>query len=163
MSSAGDLSTGPLHIDVTELVSKIGLALPSSRWLRVEQPRIDGFADATDDHQWIHVDPKRAQRGPYGTTVAHGFLTMSLIAPLLKDMLKVEGASAAFNYGLDRVRFPAPVHCGARIRSSGQILGAEPTRGGVRLRIQLTIEIENQPKPACACELIIFYGIADAE
>ncbi|MBS4754534.1 MaoC family dehydratase [Nocardioides sp. zg-ZUI104] len=147
-----------MAIRVEDLPEKAGAQLPSSGWLQVEQDRITDFADATDDHQWIHVNPERAQSGPYGTTVAHGFLTLSLVAPLLKQMLRVEGATSAFNYGLEKVRFPSPVTRGARIRGTGRIIAADVTEAGVRLRLGLSVEVEDQAKPACVLELIVLYS-----
>jgi acyl dehydratase len=154
---------GPLSVKVDELHLCVGHDLPTSRWLRIEQSRIDAFAEATDDWQWIHVDTERAQTGPYGTTVAHGFLTLSLVAPLLKDMLRVDGAVGSFNYGLEGIRFPAPVRCGDRIRAAGRLAAADVVRSGVKGRLALTIEIEGQPTPACALELIILYRVPGAE
>lgn len=150
----------PLRISARDLATAVGAVLPPSRWLQVEQPRIGLFADATEDRQWIHVDAERAKSGPYGVTVAHGFLTLSLIAPMLRDMLRVEDVAGAFNYGVERLRFPAAVRCGDQIRASGFLAEAVEKAAGMQVRLRLTIEIEGQKKPACVFDLIILYTFA---
>ncbi|MEO3825480.1 MaoC family dehydratase [Actinomadura sp. B10D3] len=133
-----------------DLKSLAGASLGTSRWLEVDQDRINAFADATGDHQWIHVDPERAKKGPFGGPIAHGYLTLSLVIPLWTELLDVTGVTTKVNYGLDRVRFPAPVPAGARIRLSGT-LGevSDVAGGGVQVAVDLVVEIENGGKPAC--------------
>ncbi len=126
----------------------------TSDWVEITQDRIDKFADATDDHQWIHVDPERARSGPFGTTIAHGFLTLSLIPSLAGSLTKIEGIRMGINYGLNRVRFPSPVKVGSRIRAQSKNLSVEDVDGGVQVINQVTIEVEGQDKPACVAETV---------
>ena len=125
-----------------------------SDWLTIEQPRIDTFADATDDHQWIHVDPQRAADGPYGATIAHGYLTLSLVNRFLPEIIDVQGISMGVNYGCEKVRFPAAVPVGSRIRGSGEVVSAEEVKGGVQVVVRMTIEIEGGDRPACVIDTI---------
>lgn len=149
----------PLRIPLSGLVDAVGSELGPGPWLQVDQQRIDTFADATDDHQWIHTDPERAAQGPFGATVAHGYLTLSLVAPLLDALVVVDGAAMGVNYGLDRVRFPAPVTAGSRVRAGAVLAEVRPVGGGVQARFDVTIEIEHGAKPACiATVLCRFYG-----
>jgi acyl dehydratase len=146
-------------IDLTALEGMSGHDLGVSEWLLIDQARIDRFADATDDHQWIHVDPRRAADGPFGATVAHGYLTLSLVIPLLTQLLVVERRRLAVNYGLNKVRFPSPVRAGSRIRLAGTIAKvSRVSADGVELAIDLTVELEGSPKPACAAQSVMrFY------
>jgi acyl dehydratase len=132
---------------------EVGQELGPSRWLEVEQERIDAFAEATEDRQSIHVDPELAAQGPFGTTVAHGFLTLSLLIPLWNDVYEHEGIG--INYGLNRVRFPAPVPSGSRIRASFRVDSLDEIPGGAQAGITGTIEVEGQEKPACVAELLL--------
>lgn len=125
-----------------------------SDWLQVTQDRINQFADATGDHQWIHVDPERAKAGPFGTTIAHGFLTLSLIPALSGTLVKVEGLRMGINYGLNKVRFPSPVRVGSRVRAVSKNISVEDVEGGVQVVNQVTMEIEGQEKPACVAETV---------
>jgi acyl dehydratase len=125
--------------------------------MTVDQARILTFADATDDWQWIHVDADRASAGPYGTTIAHGFLTLSLAPRFVPELLVVDGVSMVVNYGLERVRFPSPVPVGARIRGVGKLSGAVEVRGCVQATVALTVEIDGSSKPACVAELVFRY------
>lgn len=147
----------PLRVAFAELPGTVGVPLGPSRWVQVDQSRIDLFAAATNDYQWIHVDRERAQAGPYGGTIAHGFLTLSLIAPMLKDILVVEDVAGALNYGLERVRFPSAVPAGREVRARGSIKAAEPTAAGMRVVLALVIEVHEQEKPACVFDLVILY------
>jgi acyl dehydratase len=131
-----------------------GKELGASDWLEVTQERIDKFADATGDHQWIHVDRERAKAGPFGTTIAHGFLTLSLIPSLAGSLTKVEGVRMGINYGLNKVRFPSPVKAGSRVRALSRNLSVEAVDGGLQMVNQVTIEIEGQDKPACVAETV---------
>jgi acyl dehydratase len=136
-----------------------GLELGPSSWLEITQDRINGFADATDDHQWIHVDPERAAQGPFGTTIAHGYLTLSLLVPFSYELLAVEGVSMGINYGVNRVRFPAPVPVGSRLRARFRLDEVTEVDGGVQVTANATVEREGQEKPVCAAELVFrFYG-----
>jgi len=143
------------EITVAELAEAKDLDLGATPWQKVEQARVDGFADATDDHQWIHVDPERAADGPFGGTIAHGYLTLSLVPSLLKKLMTITDHGRGTNYGLEKVRFTAPVPVGAEIRLSATIPGA--TRrddGGVQYRVALRIEINGQERPALVGETI---------
>jgi len=126
-----------------------------SDWLSIEQGRIDEFARATDDPQWIHIDPVRAADGPFGTTIAHGFLTLALVVPLFEQALPpLEGYRLTVNYGLNRVRFPAPVPSGSRIRARFVVEDVEEVSGGEQARVSATIERETQEKPVCVAEAL---------
>ena len=130
-----------------------GQELGPSRWLEVTQERIEAFADATDDHQWIHVDPERAAQGPFGRTIAHGYLTLSLLIPLWTDVYRHDGTG--INYGLNRLRFPAPVPSGSRIRARFRVEAVEDVPGGAQATIAATVECDAQEKPVCAAELVL--------
>jgi acyl dehydratase len=140
------------------LEKAVGQRLGESAWLEVTQDRVDLFADATDDHQWIHVDPERARGGPFGAPIAHGYLTLSLVSRFLPEIVEVKGISMGVNYGVDRVRFPAPVKVGARIRGVGELLEAERQKdGSVQAKVRVTVEIEGGAKPACVAETLSRY------
>jgi len=134
---------------VADLDALIGTHLGSSSWVDVDQSRIDTFADATGDHQWIHVDPERAKDGPFGTTIAHGYLTLSLLIPLWTELLDVREVSTKVNYGLDKVRFPAPVPVGSKVRASATLASVEQIAGGVQIIIDAVIERDGGSKPVC--------------
>jgi acyl dehydratase len=138
----------------SELSAAVGQELGVSDWLEIDQKRIDLFADATGDHQWIHVDPARAKDGPFGTTIAHGYLTMSLGPVLLPQVVTVGGFSMALNYGLNKLRFPAPVPVGSKVRLSADLLEVEDVAGGVQVTYRLTFEVDGQDKPACVAEAV---------
>jgi acyl dehydratase len=142
---------------VEELRAAVGEDLGTSSWITVDQKRIDLFADATDDHQWIHVDPERAATGPFGRTVAHGFLTVALLPAFGWDTFTVEGVSMTVNYGMNKVRFPAPVPVGSRVRGHSKLLDVTDVNGGVAATIGGTVEIEDSPKPACVAEVVLRY------
>jgi acyl dehydratase len=139
------------------LLSAAGRDLGQSQWLEITQERIQQFADATGDHQWIHVDVERAKTGPFGAPIAHGFLTLSLTSLFLPELLSVEKISMGVNYGMNRVRFPSPVRVGSRIRGVGKLLAAEEIKNGVQATIEITVEIEGEPKPACVVEFLARY------
>ncbi|KQY50992.1 MULTISPECIES: MaoC family dehydratase [unclassified Nocardioides] len=144
-----------LEITVAELAEAKDLDLGSSPWRRLEQTRIDTFADATDDHQWIHVDPERAADGPFGGTIAHGYLTLSLVPSMLKQLMTITDHGRGTNYGLEKVRFTAPVPVDAEIRLSASIPeGTRRPDGGVQYRVALTIEINGQERPAMVGESV---------
>ena len=125
-----------------------------SDWLEITQDRIDKFADATGDHQWIHVDPERAKDGPFGACIAHGYLTQSLVNMFLPQIVEVRGVSMGVNYGADKLRFPAPVPVGSRIRGGGELLKVEEVKGGVQTTIRVTVEIEGSERPGCVIDTI---------
>jgi len=137
-----------------DLLGKEGTPLGASEWLQIDQHRINLFAEATGDHQWIHVDPERAAEGPFGATIAHGYLTLSLANLFLPQLMTVENVSMGVNYGCEKVRFPAPVPVGSRIRGSGEIISAEEVKGGVQVVVRVTIEIEGSDRPACVIDTI---------
>ncbi|MEU5248161.1 MaoC family dehydratase [Streptomyces asoensis] len=142
-----------------ELKKLAGSDLGTSEWIEVTQERIDTFADATGDHQWIHVDPERAAAGPFGAPIAHGYLTLSLFIPLFTALLVVQGVTTKVNYGLNKVRFPSPVKAGSRIRLVGRLSAVEDVPGGVQITVDGAIEIEGGAKPAAVLQsLSRFYA-----
>lgn len=140
---------------VDEVVHAVGTTLGESAWLEITQEQVNQFADATGDHQWIHVDVDRAAKGPYGGTIAHGYLTLSLIARFGDELFKVDGVTAKLNYGVNKVRFPAPVPVGARVRAGASIANAVQTPVGVQVSLNWVIELENSTKPACVAETVV--------
>jgi acyl dehydratase len=144
---------------LAELASLEGADLGFSGYLEITQERVNTFADATDDHQWIHVDPERAKEGPFGGPIAHGFLTLSLAIPLWAELLDVTDSGTKVNYGLDRVRFVSPVHVGARIRMSAVVATVTEVRDGWQVGVDQVIEVEGGTKPAVvAHSLYRFYA-----
>ncbi|GLR66066.1 MaoC family dehydratase [Acidocella aquatica] len=139
------------------LLGTEGMKLGPTDWLTIDQKRIDGFAEVTGDKQWIHVDSERARTGPFGTTIAHGYLTLSLVNLFLPEMVEVRNFSSGVNIGLDRVRFLAPVPCGARLRGVGEILTVEEMKGAIQSIVRVTVEIEGAQKPACIADTISRY------
>jgi acyl dehydratase len=139
------------------LGGRVGEDLGAGDWMEVTQDRVDGFADLTEDHQWIHQAGERAIAGPFGGPIAHGFLTLSLLTPLSGDVVKTltEGTRMIINYGFDRVRFVSPVRVGTRIRAHGKLTEATPVEGGVQAKIEFTIEVENTDRPAVVAEQLI--------
>jgi acyl dehydratase len=143
--------------NLDEVQAGVGRHLGHSDWLEITQERIDTFAEATGDHQWIHVDAKRAADGPFGTTIAHGYLTLSLSNLFLPQIVDVQGISMGINYGVNKVRFPAPVPVGSRVRAGAELAAADPIPGGLQTTIVITIEIEGGDKPACVIEALSRY------
>jgi acyl dehydratase len=141
--------------NLSQLSSAVGEELGTSDWVTIEQERIDQFAEATGDHQWIHVDPERAKTGPFGTTIVHGYLTLSLLPMLTWQIYDVRGISGALNYGLDKVRFPSPVPVGSRVRASATLTSFDEVPGGGQAIVTCTIEIEDAAKPACVAATIV--------
>jgi len=137
-----------------DLQAWVGQEIGCSDWLRIEQDRIDLFAQATGDHQWIHTDPARAVAGPFGAPVAHGYLTLSLLPVLFETAFAIDDVRMGVNYGLNRVRFANPVRVGSRVRGRFQLLSFEPLEGGAQMTVQATIELEGQSKPACVAETV---------
>ena len=140
-----------------DLIGQEGTALGPTDWLTIDQERVDGFAKVTGDHQWIHVDVERAKAGPFGGTIAHGYLTMSLVNFFLPDLVEVCGFAHAVNVGADRLRFLAPVPVGGRIRGVGEIVTVEEIKGAIQSVVRVTIEIEGQDKLACVVDTISRY------
>jgi len=139
---------------LTDLQPLVGQELGVSEWVSVDQKRIDQFAEATGDHQWIHIDPVRAAAGPFKTTVAHGFLTLSLLPEMSASAFEVRDTRMGVNYGLNRVRFPAPVPSGSRLRGRFKLLSYEPIEGGAQMVVEVTMEREGSPKPVCVAESV---------
>lgn len=139
------------------LIGSEGTRLGPSEWLLIDQERVNGFAEVTGDHQWIHVDEERAKAGPFGGTIAHGYLTMSLVNYFLPQLIEVRGFAHAVNVGADKLRFLAPVKVGARIRGVGEIVSAEEIKGAIQSVVRVTVEIENAEKPACIVDTISRY------
>jgi acyl dehydratase len=137
-----------------ELEPALGQTFGPTEWLVIDQDRINKFADATGDHQWIHVDVEKAKTGPFGSTVAHGFLTLSLTNLFLPQLIEVRGISMGINYGLNKIRFPAVVPAGSRIRGKGELISVENQKGAVQSIMRITVEVEGNPKPACIAEAI---------
>ncbi|OLT15177.1 dehydratase [Pseudonocardia sp. CNS-139] len=137
---------------VDELRAAVGSPLGPSDWVTIDQERIDMFADATGDHQWIHVDPERAAGGPFGTTIAHGFLTLALLPKLVSQTYKVEGTTMGVNYGLNKVRFTAPVPVGSKVRGNVELVDVTDVAGGVQMTTRVTVEIEGSERPALVAE-----------
>jgi acyl dehydratase len=140
-----------------ELRSAVGEELGTTGWQEIDQKRIDLFAEATGDHQWIHVDPQKAAQGPFRTTIAHGYLTLSLIPSFVPELLRVEGVRMAVNYGVNKVRFPSPVPVGSQLRASGRIAEVTEVSGGVQLVVAVVIEREGGDKPVCVAETVARY------
>ncbi|MDG0980825.1 MAG: MaoC family dehydratase [Halieaceae bacterium] len=142
----------------TELLSLVGTTLGPSEPLVIEQERINQFADATGDHQWIHVDPEKAKDGPFGSTIAHGYLTLSLANWFLPQLLQVNNVSMGVNYGAESIRFPSTVPVNSTVRATGEITSAEEAKGGVKVVVRITITVEGAERPACIVDTIsIFY------
>ena len=136
------------------LLDAVGRHLGFSDWLEIDQQRINLFADATGDHQWIHVDPEKAAGGPFGKTIAHGYLTLSLANLFLPQIMEVGNTSMGVNYGCEKVRFPAPVPVGSLVRGGGEIISAEEVKGGVQVVVRMTIEVQGGDRPACVIDTI---------
>lgn len=148
-----------MFASIAELDDAVGTHLGYSDWIEITQERINLFAEATSDHQWIHVDPERAAQGPFGTTIAHGYLTLSLAVPATEQLLKVEGSQMGINYGANKVRFISPVPVGSRVRAGASVAAVEDFGAGRAVTLDLTFEIEGTEKPACVAQVIFrIYG-----
>ncbi|MBV9604101.1 MAG: MaoC family dehydratase [Solirubrobacterales bacterium] len=141
-----------MHVD--ELAGRVGQELGLTDWVTVDQARIDRFADAIDDHQWIHVDPERAASGPYGVTIAHGYLTLSMLSIFLEPILDFDGLAMRLNYGIDRIRFPHHVPVGSRLRARVTLESVDEIERGVRVGLACVLEIDGVGKPACVAHPI---------
>ena len=149
----------PDFTSADEIKAAVGTHLGWSDWLVVDQDRIDKFADATGDHQWIHVDPDKAAQGPFGRPIAHGLLTLSLLPVIMHELYTVENVKMAVNYGFNKVRFAAPVPVGAKIRGSAVVGPVSLVAGGVQGQLNTTIEVDGSDKPACVIESIVRYYV----
>ena len=147
--------TSGLVTDIAGLRERAGTHLGFTEWSEMTQERVNQFADATDDHQYIHVDPEKAKQSPFGGTVAHGYLTLSLVAPVLGKLVKVTDARTGVNYGLDRVRFPAPLPVGARWRGGAELAEVSEIDGGAQLKVRVTVEVENSERPAMVADALV--------
>lgn len=147
-----------IYGSIEELRAAVGMELGPTHWLEIDQARVDGFADDTLDHQWIHVDVSRAASGPFGTTVAHGFLTLSLLPYLMNQMRRMDRLRMGVNYGLDRVRFPSPVRVGSRVRARMTLIDlVELSSSAVQVTNRVVLEVEGSDKPGCVAELVARY------
>lgn len=146
------MSTTVTHPE--DLLDLVGTELGTSDWVEIDQERINLFADATDDHQWIHVDPDRAAQGPFGTTIAHGFLTLSLLIPMMEQIVSVTNKTSSINYGLDKVRFPAPVPVDAKVRTRATLAEATQIPGGVQIVVDCVMETSEGDRPVCVARAI---------
>ncbi|THV36484.1 MaoC family dehydratase [Glycomyces buryatensis] len=142
---------------IAEVNALAGTDLGRTGWRSIDQERVNLFADAADDHQWIHTDPVRAAEGPFGQAIAHGYLTLALVIPMFGELLEIGGVTTSVNYGLNRVRFPAPVRVGDKIRLHAVVVEAEEVKGGAQLTLDFTVELENGAKPACAAQAVYRY------
>jgi acyl dehydratase len=143
-----------LVVDFDTLLTMSGAELGATDWLEITQDRVNLFAEATNDHQWIHVDAERAKDGPFGAPIAHGFLTLSLIIPFWGELFDVDGVTTKVNYGLDKVRFTSPVKVGSKVRMAGRIAEVTEVKGGAQIKVSATIEIEGQERPAVVAEFL---------
>jgi acyl dehydratase len=139
---------------MASLHDHVGAHLGYTEWREMDQDRVNAFADATDDHQFIHVDPERAKATPFGGTIAHGYLTLSLAAPIAMRLLKVTDAKVGLNYGLDRVRFPAPLPVGAQWRGGAELVSVDEVGGGLQVKLRTTVEVKGSEKPAMVAECL---------
>jgi acyl dehydratase len=146
-----------VYASIAEFAAAAGDDLGTTDWIEIDQERIDRFADATGDHQWIHVDPERAASGPFGGTIAHGFLTLSMLPVVMGSLYRVDGISMAVNYGLEKVRFPAPVPVGSKLRGSSSVTSTQELDGAVQGTITTTIEVDGSDRPACVVQSIVRY------
>ncbi|GAA1538614.1 MaoC family dehydratase [Actinomadura kijaniata] len=143
--------------DLDEFAAARGEHLGYSPWREVTQRRVDTFADATDDHQWIHVDPERAAAGPFGGTIAHGYLTLSLVSAFMPEIFHIDGLTMGVNVGLNRVRFPSPVRTGARVRGGAELLDLKNSPAGKLSTVRVTVEVEGERRPACVADTLSLY------
>ena len=144
-------------VPYADLGDSLGARFGPTPWSMVTQPQVDGFADLTHDHQWIHVDEERASAGPFGTTIAHGYLTLSLVPFFLGQLLEVTGTSMAVNYGLEKVRFPQPVPVGASLQASAEVVDVDPRGGSTRLTLRVTVTCDAADRPVCVADVVILF------
>ena len=146
-----------IFTSVEDIKSAVGTHIATSDWLTIDQKQIDTFAEATGDHQWIHVDPEKAKDGPFGTTIAHGFLTLSLNPVLCQTAYRVDNVKMGVNYGLNKLRFTSPVPVGSRVRGSYELVEVTDVAGGIQLTVKATIELEGSERPAAVAETLVRY------
>jgi len=159
MSTQSEHDQTTVFSGLAQFAAAEGTELGPTDWLVVDQPRVDQFAQATDDHQWIHVDPERAASGPYGGTIAHGLLTLSLLPHFMHDLYRVDNVAMAINYGFNKIRFITPVPVGSRLRAASKITAIAELSGGVQATLTTTIEVEGSDKPAAVVESIVRYVV----
>lgn len=147
----------PAVVHVTDLAGRAGTALGRSSWRTITQVDVDTFAELTGDRQWIHIDPVRAAAGPFGGTIAYGYLTLSFATQFLDEVLEVEGAGLVLNYGSNRVRYPAPVPVGSRVRAAVELAAVDQVDGGVQATFRLIFEVDGQAKPGCVADIVYRY------
>jgi acyl dehydratase len=140
-----------------DLLTLVGRPLGTTGWMEITQERVNLFADATEDHQWIHTDPARASNGPFKGTIAHGYLTLSLAPAVISEVLEIRELTSALNYGVDKVRFPAPLRVGSRVRATVTVMCARQKTSGVEAVFTLAYEIEGEPRPACVADVVVLY------
>jgi acyl dehydratase len=140
-----------------DLLKLVGQPLGTTEWMEVTQEQVDRFADATGDHQWIHIDPARAAKGPFKGTIAHGYLTLALAPVVISQVLEIQEITAALNYGLNKVRFPAPVRVGSKIRATVSVMSARQKTSGVESVFTVTYEVDGGQRPACVADVIVLY------
>ena len=141
----------------TDLIDLVGQQLGTTEWIKVTQEQVNLFADATGDHQWIHTDPQRAAKGPFKGTIAHGYLTLSLAPAVISEVLQIGEVTSALNYGLNKVRVPAPVRVGSQMRATVSVMSAQQKTSGVESVFELTYEIDGEKRPACVADVIVLY------
>ena len=141
----------------TDLIDLVGQQLGTTEWIKVTQEQVNLFADATGDHQWIHTDPQRAAKGPFKGTIAHGYLTLSLAPAVISEVLQIGEVTSALNYGLNKVRFPAPVRVGSQMRATVSVMSEQQKTSGVESVFELTYEIDGEKRPACVADVIVLY------
>jgi acyl dehydratase len=141
----------------TDLIDLVGQQVGTTEWIKVTQEQVNLFADATGDHQWIHTDPQRAAKGPFKGTIAHGYLTLSLAPVVISEVLQIGEVTSALNYGLNKVRFPAPVRVGSQVRATVSVMSAQQKTSGVESVFELTYEIDGEKRPACVADVIVLY------
>lgn len=159
MSTQSEHDQTTVFSSLAQFAAAEGTELGPTDWLVVDQPRVDQFAQATDDHQWIHTDPERAAAGPYGGTIAHGLLTLSLLPRFMHDLYRVDNVAMAINYGFNKIRFITPVPVGSRLRAASKITAVAELSGGVQATLTTTIEVEGSDKPAAVVESIVRYVV----
>jgi len=152
-----EVSIAPRTLGYDDLSGSLGEQFGPTPWSPVTQPQVAGFADLTHDHQWIHVDEDRARNGPFGVTIAHGYLTLSLVPFFLGQLFEVNGISMAVNYGLEKVRFPAPVPVGSRVRATAEIVGVQAKAGTTHLTTRVSVECDGADKPVLVADVVILF------
>jgi len=159
MNMRTSISAGPLRLSTSDLRSRVGVVIGHSEWHAIEQADANAFGAATHDEQWIHTDPLRAAQGPFGRTIAHGYLTLSLATALVDEVLDVSDAVMVVNYGVDRVRFPAPVPLGAEVRAEVGLSALRDFPGGVQVTLHLVYEVADHDKPCCVADVLLRYYV----